>query len=42
MSHCTLVEHKFVSTISKCTCYGGVIDAFAVVVWIWPVVVRAA
>ena len=33
MSHCTLVTHKLVSTISQCTCCGGVDTALAVVAW---------
>ena len=33
MSHCTLVAHKFVSTISQCTCRGGVGNALAAAAW---------
>ena len=35
MSHCTLVAHKFVFTISQCTCFGGVDNVLAAVAWIW-------
>ena len=33
MPHCTLVAQKLVSTISQCTCCGGVDNALAAVVW---------
>ena len=31
--HSTLAVHKFVSTISQCTCCGGVDTALAAVAW---------